>query len=61
MSDFQNILDGEHLKTWGQLDRLGIFDSRSAASQRLIPEDSSVAWIGPQPEFFRLEWGGPVQ
>lgn len=53
-SDFKNTADGQPLKSWSQLDVLGVcaHDPESAKDSRATVR----RWNGTEPEFLHLEW-----
>ena len=54
VSDFKNTDDGTPLKTWSQIDLLGIGNHFSVLGE---PKDAKPArWEGPPPMLIRLEW-----
>jgi dienelactone hydrolase len=62
VADFKDVADDSPLKTWSQLDLLGI----GASAQEMNPHGkfkplphqpaTPMPWKGPPPEFMRLEW-----
>jgi hypothetical protein len=51
-ADFQNTADGSPLRSWNQLDVLGLCAHYEEKGQPAKP----VRWRGPDPEFLHLEW-----
>lgn len=62
VSDFTDSEDGTPLKSWAQLDQLGIGMHRPAAPKKKSNNTSASEqpkprpWRGPEPEFIRLDW-----
>lgn len=60
LSDFKNVTDGVPLKSWAELDELGLVAKATIRDSKAI-EVAADPWQGPQPEFKRLEWVMPVK
>ena len=59
LSDFKNVTDGEPLKSWGELDELGLVAKATIRGAKPV-EVAADPWQGPQPVFKRLEWVLPT-
>ena len=59
LSDFKNVTDGEPLKSWGELDELGLVAKATIRGAKPV-EVAADPWQGPQPVFKRLEWMLPT-
>jgi len=55
LSDFKNITDGVPLKSWDELDELGLVARTTIRGSKPI-EVAAEPWQGPKPVFKRLEW-----
>ena len=60
LRDFKNVTDGEPLKSWAELDELGLVAKATIRGAKPI-EVAANPWQGPRPEFQRLEWALPVK
>ena len=55
LSDFKNVTDGVSLKSWDELDELGLVARATVRGAKPV-EVATDPWQGPQPVFKRLEW-----
>ena len=55
LSDFKNVTDGVPLKSWDELDELGLVARTTIRGAKPI-EVAAEPWQGPKPVFKRLEW-----
>ena len=55
LSDFKNVTDGVPLKSWAELDELGLVAKATIRGAKPV-ELAANPWQGPQPVFKRLEW-----
>ena len=55
LSDFKNVTDGVPLKSWAELDELGLVAKATIRGEKPV-EVAANPWQGPQPVFKRLEW-----
>ena len=55
LSDFKNVTDGEPLKSWAELDELGLVAKATIRGAKPV-EVAANPWQRPQPVFKRLEW-----
>ena len=55
LSDFKNVTDGVLLKSWAELDELGLVAKATIRGAKPV-ELAANPWQGPQPVFKRLEW-----
>ena len=55
LSDFKNVADGEPLKSWAELDELGLVAKATIRGPKPV-EVAADPWQGPRPVFKRLEW-----
>ena len=55
LSDFKNVTDGEPLKSWAELDELGLVAKATIRGPKPV-EVAADPWQGPRPVFKRLEW-----
>ena len=55
LSDFKNVTDGVPLKSWAELDELGLVAKATIRGAKPV-EVAANPWQGPQPVFKRLEW-----
>ena len=55
LSDFKNVTDGEPLKSWAELDELGLVAKATIRGPKSV-EVAADPWQGPRPVFKRLKW-----
>ena len=55
LSDFKNVTDGVQLKSWAELDELGLVAKATIREAKPV-EVAADPWRGPRPLFKRLEW-----
>jgi len=60
LSDFKNVTDGVPLKSWAELDELGLVAKATIRGAKPV-EVAADPWQGPRPVFQRLEWVLPVK
>ena len=60
LSDFKNVTGGVALKSWAELDELGLVAKATIRGAKPV-EVASDSWQGPRPVFKRLEWVLPVK
>ena len=54
-SDFKNVADGVLLKSWEELDELGLVAKTTIRGAKPV-EVAADPWQGARPVFKRLEW-----
>ena len=54
-SDFNNVTDGVPLKSWEELDELGLVAKTTIRGAKPV-EIAADPWQGSRPVFKRLEW-----
>ena len=60
LSDFKNVTAGVPLKSWAELDELGLVAKATIRGAKPV-EVASDPWQGPRPVFKRLEWVLPLK
>ena len=55
LSDFKNVTDDKPLKSWDELDQLGLVAKATIRGEKPV-EVAAYPWQGPQPKFKQLEW-----
>ena len=54
-SDFKNVTDGVPLKSWEEMDELGLVAETTIRGAEPV-EVAADPWQGPRPVFKQLEW-----